>query len=126
MHATQCKSIYTGLTVKEAISKLLTDLETIRLRGSLKPHEVRQAKDAVCLIREELPQPELSKADERREKYRTFLKKVEEDLGMVVAILCGIILTEYHRLPLPSEIRKHEKRFKTSFFQGLVQEYVGE
>jgi membrane-bound lytic murein transglycosylase B len=97
------------------------------------PHEVRHAKDAVCLIREELPQPELSKADERREKYRTFLKKVEEDLGMVVAILCGIIfrqtiigrMTEYHRLPLPSEIRKHEKRFKTSFFQGLVQEYVG-
>jgi hypothetical protein len=134
MHATQRKSIYTGLTVKEAISKLLTDLETIRLRGSLTPHEVRHAKDAVRLIHEELPQPELSKADERREKYRTFLKKVEDDLGMVVAIPCGIIfrqtiigrMSEYHRLRLPSEIKKHEKRFKTSFFQGLVQEYVGE
>ncbi|RHZ48758.1 uncharacterized protein CDV56_106004 [Aspergillus thermomutatus] len=133
MYAPQRKSIYTGLTVKEAISKLLTDLETIELRGSLKPHEIRRAENAVRLIHEELPQPEVSKADKRREKYRTFLKKVKEDSGMVVAIPCGIILrqtiigcmTEYHRLRLPSEIKKHERHFKTSFFQGLVQEYAG-
>ncbi|KAL3471459.1 hypothetical protein BJX99DRAFT_263211 [Aspergillus californicus] len=43
MSGLQRKHNYASLTVKEALSKLLTMLETIELRKGLKPHEKKRA-----------------------------------------------------------------------------------
>jgi hypothetical protein len=122
-----------SLTVDKAFSKLLSTIQTIQLRVSvelsieevLKPHETKRIEHAFSLLHGPR-QPVLSKADERRDKYRHFLMQMKDD-DLVVAGALGLGQTaignmkEAPRLRLPVKLKQHKKDF--GFLKSLASVY---
>ncbi|RAL06785.1 uncharacterized protein BO97DRAFT_279390 [Aspergillus homomorphus CBS 101889] len=128
------KHPYASLTIPEAISAILSTIETIRLRHEaqadieaiFKPHEKKKLQDAFSL-RHSLRQAVQSKADERRDNYRHFLKKLDVDLVIPCALGLGQTtigyMREHIRLRLPSVIQKRENEFKCGLIRALALKY---
>ncbi|KKA21830.1 hypothetical protein T310_4139 [Rasamsonia emersonii CBS 393.64] len=135
MDGPERKHTYTSLTIKEAISKLLSTIQTIELRQgvepgvepSIKSHEEKRVRDAFRLIHQPR-QPIRSKADERRDNYRHFLKKLNDD-ELVVACALGLgqtiigYMREPLRVRLPLEVKQHERQLKSPLLQNLARKY---
>ncbi|PYH75365.1 hypothetical protein BO82DRAFT_242946, partial [Aspergillus uvarum CBS 121591] len=104
------------LTLPEAISAILSTIETIRLRHEaqadleaiFKQHEKKKLQHAF-LLRCSPRQAVQSKADERRNNYRHFLKSVDDELVIPCALGLGQTtigcMREHIRLRLPSAIQ---------------------
>lgn len=124
-----------SFTVDEAFSKLFSTIQTIQLRVSdelpieqvIKPHEAKRVKYAFGL-RNGPRQSVLSRADERRDKYRYFLMQMKDD-DLVVAGALGLgqiaigNMKEAPRLRLPVKLKQHKKDLGSSFLRSLASVY---
>ena len=123
---------YQSLSINNAVQKLLTASETIRLRGNVKPHEDRRVEKAFDLLAQGQIPP-TSKANERRNSYHHFLNDIDKQCGSQMVVLAAIGLgqsavggmKESARLRLPLEVKKHERNLTASILQKLARRYSG-
>lgn len=112
------------LSIEEALSRVSTAAETIKLRESVKPHESKRIREAFNLL-EQLP----VENGEKRGHYRHFLKKVNEKCGPQMVVICVVGLgqstitnmKEYARLRLPLEIKKRHQALKDRVLDSIVE-----
>lgn len=124
-------------TIKGAIDRLLTTIETIELRqpdnddesnGIIKPHEHKRIKDAIHLAQQPALRTE-SAADRRREYYRRFLKRID-DYELIVACALALGQTfigkmrEASRVRLPKEVKKYSKELRSRVIRDITREYT--
>ena len=64
---------YQSLSIDEAMTKIRTVVETIILRGDVKPHERKRIEEAFTMLTQLSKSPSV-KTSERRESYRHFLQ----------------------------------------------------
>ena len=121
---------YQSLSINDAVQKLLTASETIRLRGNIKPHEDQRVKQAFNLLAQGQT-PATSKTNERRNSYRHFLSYIDKECGSQMVVLAAIGLgqsavggmRESARLRLPLEVKKHERSLTASILQEITRRY---
>lgn len=93
----------------------------------LKPHEAKRVQDAFRLIHKPR-QSTLSRADERRDKYRHFLIQLDdEELVVAGALSLGQTairnMKESQKLRLPVRLKQRKKDFGSSFLKSLTLAY---
>ncbi|KAI3192184.1 hypothetical protein CBS147311_9345 [Penicillium roqueforti] len=124
-----------SLALEDAFLKLVTVIQTIELRQSgdhpiediVRPHEAKRIQYAFDLIHE-TRRLVVSKAEERREKYRHFLLQLKDD-ELVVAGALGLGQTaignmkEAPRLRLPIKLKQRKNDFGSSLLASLAQAY---
>ena len=121
---------YQSLSINDAVQKLLTASETVRLRGNVKPHEDQRIQQAYGLLAQGNTSP-TSKANERKNNYRHFLYCVDNECGSDMVVLTAIGLgqsavagmRESARLRLPLKVKKHERSLTVSILQELACKY---
>jgi len=117
--------------IDSAITKLLTTAKTIKLREGVKPHERKRIQEAFDIL-VKLAEPPSLKTGERRESYRHFLRRINNDCGPQMVIISAVGLgqstiasmREHDRLRLPLEIKENEKALKSPILQTLAEEYT--
>ncbi|KAK2752497.1 hypothetical protein FQN54_008090 [Arachnomyces sp. PD_36] len=120
---------YQSLSLDDSIAKLYETVEIIKLREAVKPHEDKRIQGAFAFT--EQRKPSSSKTSERWENYRRFLKKINDDCGPQLVLICAVSLgqtaiagmKEHNRLRLPLEVKKHEHALKSPIIQKLAEEY---
>lgn len=129
------RKIFESLTLDEAFSKVFSTVQTIQLRVNvelsieevIRPHEAKRIQYAFELVHGPR-QPLLSRADERRDKYRHFLMQLK-DGGLVGAVALGLGQTaignmkEAPRLRLPVKLKQRKQEFGSSFLASLASAF---
>ena len=118
------------LSINTALSKLFTEVETIKLREGVKPHQAKRIKKAFVLL-EQFSEPSSLRTGERRDYYKRFLKRISDDCGAQLVVICVVGLgqsaiasmREPTRLRLQVEIKKYEKALKCPILDRLAEEY---
>lgn len=102
------------LSTKSALDKLIHASRAVQRRNGVKDAETKRIKEAVRLLREGYPPVDATGA-KRQSIYLDFLRKVLEENGRPMVILCAVglglsaiaVAKESVRLDLPYEISEH-------------------
>jgi len=128
-HATRRESRHTPFLAGEAVKKLTATFMLIRYRERVRPHEAKRIQDAFTLIAESSGEG-VSKTIDRRNSYRWFLKKVRDEIGPQMVVLCAVGLGQSAvggmrdrvQLEFLAEIKEREEALKSAVLQKLVDE----
>jgi hypothetical protein len=119
---------YQSLSLDDSIDKLYKTVEIIKLREAVKPHEDKRIQAAFAFADQR--KSTSSKTGERWDNYRRFLKKINDDCGPQLVLICAVGLgqsaiagmKEHNRLRLPLEVKKHEHALKSPIIHKLAEE----
>ncbi|KAK2796446.1 hypothetical protein FQN50_009557 [Emmonsiellopsis sp. PD_5] len=123
-----------SLSIDQAIAKLLTTAETIKLRKGVKPHEGKRIQQAFALLTRR-PTSNSVKTAGRVDKYQHFLEAISDyDRGPQLAVNCAVglgqsaiaAMKEHTRLHLPVEIAKHTDALTDPRIRDIAGEYSAE
>ena len=112
-----------SLNIHDALMRLADTAITIQRRGRLKQSESKRVKEFITAV--VLTQP--------GGVYEQFLRKVSDEAGLQMALLCSVALgrtavkgmRERVRVDLPFEIKDNKTRWENSTLQNLVSEARG-
>jgi len=109
-----------SLSSSAALAKLNDTAQVVRRRGGLKPSEFKRVHEAVVAFAE-------PRADD---VYEAFLRKVSDEAGFQMAILCAIALgrtaikalKDRVRVDLPFEIKDRKSAWENAVIEQIVHD----
>lgn len=130
------KKMNGSITLEDAFLKLSSAIQTIELRQTVdlsieetfRSPEVKRIQHAFGLLHGPKPS-DVSRADERRRKYRHFLRQLKDD-ELVIASAFGLGQTaianmkEAQRLRLLVKLKQRKKDLGLSLLTRLAQAYA--
>jgi len=89
MEASKSRRQFQSLSIDEALAKIRTAVETINLRGGVKPYERRRVKEAFTILSQIAKSPSI-KTGERRESYRKFLQQIRNGCRPQLVVVSAV------------------------------------
>lgn len=112
----------TSLSIEEAIDKLIDASKVIQNRLNVKPAEDKRVNAALTLL--------AGRTDDD-DVYVTFLRRVQQVMGLSIVVLCAAglgpskirSLRDRVQVDLPHELKKREDELKSDVLKTLTDTY---